>query len=257
MIRAVKFFLLVICIGLCLAAAWICKRAGKLAWRDKIAGAGYAMMLRIIDIRLAVRGNVSEARPLLVVTNHLSYLDIMLLGSVFPFRFVAKQEIASWPGIAACCRVTDTIFVDRRPEKLPQAALAIQRALAKGEAVCLFPEATTGTGIRVLPFKSSFFAMAETPIDGRELTVQPVAIAYTHIRGLPIDSGQWPDIAWYGDMELLPHLWTLLNLGRINAELVFLPTVTLKEHGDRKLLAQYCEQTIADAIRSSRGKAMD
>lgn len=256
MIRVLKLFLLLLCIGVSFILIWIAKRAGRLDWRDEISCRCYRAMLRIVGVRVTVRGRLDAARPLLAVSNHLSYLDIALLGSAFPFRFVAKQEIASWPGIGACCRVTDAIFIDRKPEKLPQSALAIQRALARGEAVSLFPEATTGNGIRMLPFKSSFFALAETPIDGRELTVQPIAVAYTRIHRLPIDSSQWPGLAWYGDMELVPHLWTFLNTGRIDADLIFLPPATIKQHGDRKRLAQHCEQAIAEAIRAAREKAV-
>lgn len=257
MIRSVKIILLVLCFSLGLAVAWVLRRSGKFAWRDKVSCWCHTAALRITDVRFTVRGRPDVSRPLLVVSNHLSYLDIPLLGSVFPFRFVAKQDIASWPGISSCCRVTDAIFVDRKPEKIPESTLAIQQALDKGDIVCLFPEATTGTGIRTLPFKSGFFALAETPINGHELNVQPVAVTYTHIRGLPIDTSQWPDIAWYGDMELLPHLWKLLGLGRISAEVIFLPPTTAKQHGNRKTLARHCERAIADAIRASRGKKPD
>lgn len=256
MARGIKLLLMILCFGVSFLMAWVAKRAGKSALRDRISCRCHAAVLRIAGVRLAVHGAPDASRPLLMVTNHLSYLDIPVLGSVFPFRFTPKQEIASWPGIAALCRVTDAIFVDRRPEKLSPSAEAVQNALAKGEVVCLFPEATTGNGVRTLPFRSGFFALAETGIGGQELVVQPAAIAYTHIRRLPVDSSQWPDIAWYGDMELLPHLWKLLGLGRIDASLIFLPPARIKDYGDRKRLAAHCEQAIGAAIEESRGKSL-
>lgn len=232
--------------------AWGAKRSKKLIWRDRIACACHALILRVIGVKLTVRGQVTALRPLLVVTNHVSYLDVSVLYSLFPFRFTPKSDIASWPGIGVLCRVVDTIFIDRRPEKLSESLAKVQQSLASGQAVCLFPEATTGNGIHMLPFKSGFFSLADKPIHGQELQVQPVAIAYTRIHRLPIASYQWPEIAWYGDMELLPHLWGLLKLGNIDVEVIFLSPVTLKEHGDRKRLAAHCEQVIAEAIETAR-----
>lgn len=249
MIRLLKLLTLILWIKLCFIAAWLAVRFKKPEWRDRISCVCNTLLLRIVGVRLAVKGELSLTRPLLLVSNHVSYLDVPILGSVFPFRFTPKKEIASWFGIAAICRVLGAVFVDRSPNKLQVSASSVGQALAAGEVVSLFPEATTGNGVHLLPFRSGFFSLAEQPIAGHELTVQPAAIIYKHIRKLPIDTGQWPAIAWYGDMVLVPHLWQLLKLGRIDVTLHFLAPATLKEHGNRKQLAAYCHDAIRDVLK--------
>jgi len=228
---------------------WLAKKWDKIRWRDFMVRLCYIGILRIIGVKLKVIGQPVKIRPLLLVTNHLSYLDICLLGAAAPMRFAPKSEIAKWPVIGSICRMCDAIFIDRRPDKIKEMTLIMQAALGRGELVCLFPEGTTGDGLHLLPFKSGFFSLAEEPIDGHELTVQPAAIIYTHIRRLPIDTTQWPHIAWYGDMELFSHLWKLLKMGSIHAELIFLPPIT-RAQGDRKQMANYCHQAIAKAGRN-------
>lgn len=253
MFRPLKLVLLVIWIIACFCPAWIAKRSKKYAWRDCIACWCYKGILAIADIKVAIRGQISPDRPLLVVSNHISYLDIAILGSAFSFRFTPKKEIASWPFIASVCRITDAIFIERKAEKFHESLEAITAALNAKQVVSLFPEATTGNGIQLLPFKSGLFHLADKPMAGEELKVQPAAIIYTHIRRLPIDSCQWPSIAWYGDMKLIPHLWDMLSLGRIDVTLEFLPPTAMKEQGgDRKRLSAYCQQAIADAIHKAK-----
>ncbi len=250
--RIVKLIPIVVILIVFFLPIWLAKRFGKLTWRDRLSCWCYRALLYVMGIKVTVHGHPGMVRPLLAVSNHLSYTDVCVLGSAFPFRFTPKLEIASWPVISAYCRATDAVFVDRSPDKLADAARDIKQSLSAGQVVCLFPEATTGNGVHLLPFKSGFFQLAAESIDGRDLSVQPVAIAYTRIQNLPIGSSQWPGIAWYGDMDLAPHLWELLKLGRIDAELHFLAPATMKEHGDRKRLAAHCRQAIAEAIAAAR-----
>jgi 1-acyl-sn-glycerol-3-phosphate acyltransferase len=253
MFRPLKLVLLVIWIAACFCPAWIAKRSKKYAWRDRIACWCYKGILTIADIKITTCGKISPERPLLVVSNHISYLDVAILGSAFPFRFTPKKEIASWPLIASLCRVSDAIFLERKAEKFHESLEAIRAALNARQVVSLFPEATTGNGIQLQPFKSGLFHLADKPVAGEELKVQPVAIIYTRIHSLPIDSCQWPLIAWYGDMKLVPHLWSVFSLGRIDVTLEFLPPTTMKEQdGDRKRLSAYCQQAIADAIHKTK-----
>ncbi|MDE3038839.1 MAG: 1-acyl-sn-glycerol-3-phosphate acyltransferase, partial [Pseudomonadota bacterium] len=231
-----KLLLLFLWIVLCCLPAWVAKMLGKMAWRDGTVRLCYLGVLRIIGVRLKINGQLAEARPLLLVTNHVSYLDVALLGSVAAVRFAPKREVAGWPLIGAVCRLCDAVFIDRRPEKISEMKQVMKAALEKS-VVCLFPESTTGNGLHLLPFKSGFFSLGEDRIGGHELLVQPAAITYTRIRRLPIGSTEWPRIAWYGDMALLPHLLGMLRLGGIEVELAFLPPLRLSECGDRKQLA--------------------
>jgi 1-acyl-sn-glycerol-3-phosphate acyltransferase len=249
-----KIFLLLLWAALWFFPVWIAKASGKLKWRDEFIQLFCRGALYIVGIRLHVDGHISHIRPLLMVSNHISYYDIFILGSHVPARFTPKKEIGSWPLIGGIARVTDSILVDRRPGKIKEAGQNMYKALAKGDVVSLFPESTTGNGLHVLPFKSSFFSLAETPIEGKELTVQPVAFTYTRIGSLPVDTTQWPIIAWYGDMYMMPHLWKVLKFGRMDVELQFLPPVTLSECGDRKALAAHCQEAISMAIESLKQK---
>ncbi len=252
MTRILKLILLCLWIFLCFCPGWVAGRFGKTALRDRLARLCYAGILKIIGVHVSVRGQVSPARPLLLVANHISYLDIFVLGSAFPFRFTPKSEVAAWPGIGALSRATGAVFVDRRPEKMKQSVNDIRATLASGDVVCLFPEATTSNGVTLKPFKSGMFQLAAD--EGQATMIQPAAIVYTRLRRLPIDHGQWPLIAWYGDMDLAPHLWELLGLGRIDVELIFLPVVSTQEHPDRKAIAARCQKDIWDAVESVRSE---
>lgn len=195
----------------------------------------------LCGVRVKVIGEPSAGRPLLLMSNHLSYLDIPVLASVVDGRFVAKNDIARWPVIGWICKITGVVFIDRRPSKIEAGQRAVQEILDKGDIVMLFPEATTGDGKRLLSFKPAFFELAQDAV------IQPVAIAYRKIRGLPIDYGQWPLIAWYGDMMLLPHLWKLLSLGRIDVEVHFLPPVA-SDGKSRKILASQVHKEVSSAL---------
>ena len=231
--------------------AWVAVTLKQWPWRDAIVQLCYKGILKIVGIRLLVKGEQAQQRPLLIVANHTSYLDMPIIGSGLPACFTPKMEVSSWPVIGGISRLCGCIFVDRRADKMNEAKSQILTELASGRVVCLFPEATTGDGLHMRPFKSGFFSLAEEHVYGVPLTVQPIAISYNRISGLPITSDQWPGIAWYSDMELAPHLWELLKLGPINATLTFLPPVTLQDFGDRKSLAAHCYRTISASVKAT------
>ena len=242
MIRIPKVFILLVwmvllCLPLMLAY-WLKKRRA----RDAIFRLACKGILFIANVRVNVTGIPAAQRPLLMVSNHLSYMDIPILGSVVDARFVPKSEIAAWPVIGRMCTVMEVVFVERRPGKIHAGNDAIRAMLAQEQVVALFPEATTGDGRHMLPFKAAFFEAAE------QVAIQPVAIRYRKIGGLPIGYSQWPLVAWYGDMSLLPHLWSFLALGRVDVELVFMPVI----HGadGRKVLAKQAHDIIEAALNN-------
>lgn len=243
-----KSILLIVTLLIAAPLVWICRIIRKKTWAELLFRITSRILLYIVGVRLTVRGSLTAERPLLLVTNHLSYLDVPILASQHALRFTPKAEISSWPFFGWVCRLTGCIFVTRKAGKLVDNSSQIYAALEAGDAVCLFPEGTTGNGVHVLPFKSSFFSLAEREINGRQLVIQPAAIVYKRIRGLPIDITQWPDVAWYGDMDMVPHLWKLLSITPMTAEIIFLPPVTLQQFEDRKKLAQHCQQLIAETL---------
>ena len=233
--------ILVLWILLWYVHVWAAWKLQKFSLRDRLMQIWHRGILRIVGVRLHIVGELAKERPLLLVTNHLSYLDVSVLMSAAPLCFTPKSEIEKWPVFGACCRVCDAIFIDRRPDKAADMKARLSAALGQNRVICLFPEGTTGDGIHMQPFKSAFFQLAE---EHPGLSIQPAAIAYTHIRRLPISRAEWPLIAWYGDMTLAPHLWELLSLGRIDVTLTFLPPVS-RDIGNRKALAVHCKELIS------------
>ena len=127
--------------------------------------------------------------------------------------------------------------------------------LEAGDNLILFPEGTSNDGNRVLPFKSAFFGIAEKPVRGKPLTVQPVSIAYTRLNGIPMGRPYRPFYAWYGDMELASHLWNVAGLGNATIAIQFHQPVTIEQFGSRKEMAEACQAAIADGVsRAISGK---
>jgi lyso-ornithine lipid O-acyltransferase len=211
-------------------------------------------ILYICGIRVTVTGAPVNTRPALIVSNHISYLDIPVLGSQAPVRFTPKNDIAQWPAIGTLCRLCDVVFIDRRRSMVKPMKEALCQSLKEGKMISLFPEATTGDGVHMHSFKPGFFDLAEEDFGDATLTIQPVALTYTKIRKLPIDHTQWPEIAWYGDMDFAPHFFNALSLSPIDAELVFLPPIEVKKGDDRKELAALCQKQIEEAIDEIRSR---
>lgn len=207
----------------------------------------YGMLRRILGLEVIVHGTQSTAAPRLVVCNHISYFDIVALGAVIPGDFVAKADIARWPVFGWMAKASQTVFIERRRTATTQARDQIQDRLDAGDTLIMFPEATSADGNCMKPFKSALFTVAERHGHGADgatypVTVQPVSLAYTRLNGMPLGVGWRPFVAWYGDMEMAPHLWQLTRMGRITAEVTFHPPVTLAQFTDRKALAAHCER---------------
>ena len=182
-------------------------------------------VLRLLGVRVHVSGTIPKNRPLLIAANHVSWSDILILGSVMDVCFIAKSEVKSWPGINMLARMQRTVFVnrDRRRETRNQADTIAARLL-EGDVMVLFAEGTTGDGHRILPFKSALFGAIRSALEGSQadhVTVQPVAIAYTRLYGLPLGRLHQARAAWPGDVELAPHLLGFLRNGAYDVEVVF------------------------------------
>ena len=189
--------------------------------------------------------------PALFVANHVSWLDILVLGFALPrAAFISKREVREWGIFGRCAELAHSVFIDRtrRGESARQRDMLLER-LARGDRLILFPEGTSTDGTGTLPFKSALFAVAEIEED---LPVQPVSLCYTHINGVPVSRADRPKIGWFGDMELIDHVISLMGLGRIRAEVRFHPPITLREAGSRKALAQYCERMVRAGLDDSR-----
>ena len=206
---------------------------------------------RLFDIRVTVIGQPIQDRGVLMVSNHTSYLDILVLGGVASVSFVAKSEVASWPLFGTFARLQRTVFVERaRRTQTGVSRDLIASRLREGDALVLFPEGTSNDGNYVLPFKSALMGAAETEIgrdaQGRALhvPVQPVSVAYTALHGVPMGRENRPFFAWYGDMDLIPHLWESLVTGPIDVTVEFHAPLSVDGVGGRKALAGVVEAIV-------------
>jgi 1-acyl-sn-glycerol-3-phosphate acyltransferase len=181
--------------------------------------------LRAIGVQLQVEGRLPTGG--LIVSNHLSYLDILAYSASLPCVFVSKAEVEQWPIFGRYARWSGSVFVRRHDRgDAARANISIGESLKHGVPVVLFPEGTTTDGQRVLRFHST---MLQPAIDSAA-PVTPCAIRYELEDG---DAGR--EVSWWGDMKLLPHAWNLLGKKSIRAKLVF--GEPIEAGGDRKELS--------------------
>lgn len=205
---------------------------------------------RLLGLRVTVNGERSRKRPTLFVGNHSSYIDIAVFGSLVPASFVAKSEIAGWPFFGMLAKLQRSVFVDRRMHSTGRQRDEIVQRLERGDNLVLFPEGTSDDGNAVLPFRSALLAVAERRFgpEASTLSLQPFSIAYVGLNGVPLGRGLRPLVAWYGDMELAPHLWQLMGLGRIEVVVTFHEPVAIERFASRKALTEHCYREVAAGV---------
>ncbi|MFG1376454.1 lysophospholipid acyltransferase family protein [Xanthobacter autotrophicus] len=214
--------------------------------RRRIPVLYHRILLKFIGVRVKVHGAPAADRPLLILANHGSWIDILVIGSLTPLVFVAKSEVARWPLIGLLAKFQRTVFVDRqRRHTTGEVNRTIAERLQDGDPVVLFAEGTSSDGNRVLPFRTALVgAVREAIADGAEVTVQPLAVSYVRLQGLPMGRLHRHIAAWYGDMDLVPHLLEVLRHGSIDVEVSFGEPVRLDEDHDRKSVTRQCEESV-------------
>jgi len=205
-------------------------------WRAWIFHTWAKCVMVLLSVRVEVVGKPPIA-PFLLVSNHLGYVDIMLLASVARCAFVSKAEIASWPVIGLLARSMGTVFLDRtRKRDVPRVVREIRRRYDRGQGVVFFPEGTSTPGSEVAPFRSSLLE----PAAQAGLPVSHATLRYETSAG---DPPAHLSVSWWGDMEFAPHFLELLTLARIEARVVF-GEESIRE-SDRKRLAEELHRRVA------------
>lgn len=220
--------------------------------RARLVSGYYHGIGQILGLHVRIHGMPDKRRPLLVVSNHVSYLDILALGGTVPVAFTPKSEIAGWPIIGYFCKMAGCVFIDRRPRTVGQHRKALENALRWGSQMVLFPEGTTGLGTALLHFHSAFFSMVEwvrTDL-GVELPIQPVCIAYHALDGMPLTTATREQVAWIGEADFGPHIMALFGHRSIDVSITFLPSFDAGP-ADRKMLASRCETEIGTALQGA------
>lgn len=212
----------------------------------------HRQVCRIIGIRVHVEGEVARERGVLLIANHVSWLDIPVLSAIAPVSFVAKQEVAGWPFVSWLAKLQRSVFIDRtRRSEVTDKANEILERLTAGDHIVLFAEGTSSDGNGVMPFKTPLFAAAKPsggqPV-GADICAQTLALTYTKLNGLPLCRRGRPLVAWYGDMDLASHAWKILSAGPLDAEIRIGAPVPLDSFEDRKALARYAEVKVRDEV---------
>ncbi len=192
-------------------------------------------------------GEPSVAAPRLIVANHVSWLDIPVLGTIEPMTFLAKKEVGRPFLGREVAGLQGVVYVDRQRRRLiPKVNSDMARAMRAGEPVVLFAEATTGDGNRLLRFRSSHFQaicdLAQT--DGGGAAIQPVFLHYHRLSGLVLGRRDRPVVAWYGEMTFFPHLLRYLGAGGVNCQVFYGEPIRVEAGSDRKQLARATEQAV-------------
>lgn len=220
----------------------------------------HRMACYLLGIKVRVHGIPDRRRPLLLCANHASWKDILVLSSVADVVFVAKSEVKEWPVFGVLARLQASIFVVREQKRATGKQVSeIGQRLAGGEIVVLFPEGTTSDGNRLLEIKTSLFGAAASAVPHSPtglVHVQPVAISYTGIHGMPMGRFNRPIAAWPGDTGLAPHLLGILREGAIEVDVDFGEAVDYDHHTNRKEVSRVIEQRIRSMLSDRlRGRA--
>ncbi len=201
---------------------------------------------------------------MLILSNHVSWLDVLVVTALTPVVFVAKSEVARWPVFGWLAKLQRSIFINRQARHQTGAATReIADRLLGGDAVVLFAEGTSSDGIRILPFRSALIGAVHHALGDSthhsEVTVQPMSLAYVRFGGLPMGRALRDRVAWYGDVELIPHLLHVLACGAVDVTVSWGEAVAYDMRADRKQIARNAERSVrrmtSAALRSGRSPA--
>ena len=214
----------------------------------------HRLILFVLGIHVSVRGAPATERPLLFVSNHSSWIDILALSSITPLKFIAKSEVAAWPLFGLLAKLQRTVFVDRSKR---QATVVVNREIAAklsdGDPVVLFGEGTSGDGNRVMPFRTALLGAMDQALGGHgHGFLQPVSVSYTRLHGVPMGRQHRTIAAWHGDISLVPHLMRVIRIGAIDVVVTFGEPVAVEAGTDRKALALM----LGEAVRRMNSAAL-
>lgn len=188
-----------------------------------------AFGLKLLNIEVIKFGEIDKIQNSLIVSNHLSYVDVLILASAYPSLFVTSTEIKETFMLGKICKLAGCFFVERRRSKLTSDIRLhelnlMKSRISQGFNVFLFPEGTSSNGSKVLSFKNSFFQVA---VDC-QIQVRPICLKYK--------GKNWEKVPWYGDMTFLDHLFQLCQQ-KVHAELIVLPEIAPYERTKCSALA--------------------
>ena len=205
----------------------------------------HRFVTRLMGVKIRIHGMPLTTGPRLFLSNHVSWLDIVALSTVLPVSFVARADVASWPIFGLFAKLQQTVFVDRTRKMATKSAVGrVAERFRRGEAILLFAEGTTSDGQRVLEFRPALLGAVSNDAVGEPVMVQPIALYYQSRAGMRLRRFDAPDIAWYGDMDLIPHFAGILRGPPIIIDIWFGEPFRSGEVTDRKRLALVARRQI-------------
>ncbi len=233
---------------LLISIQWLLDKLHLPGW-GFIATHYYRVLCRLLRIQVRVVGDPVHDRAALFVSNHVSWVDIVVIGSIVPVAFVAKHEVAGWPLVGVTAKMQRTVFVDRtRRHQAADAIGEIVKRLIGGTSVVLFAEGTSSDGNRVLPFRSALIGAIKEASTHTEhgILIQPMSVGYTNTHGIPMGRQHRPLVAWYGDLDFMPHIKAFIARGAVDAVVSYGEPVAAQGTADRKALTK----TLEGAVRA-------
>ena len=211
-----------------------------------------------LGLRVRVIGEPATGRATLLVSNHISWTDIVAIGSVADVTFVAKREVGEWFFVGMVARLQKTIFVDRtRRSDAGRTSREIAQHLASGNAVLLFAEGQSDIGTHVLPFRSALVGAAQhAMIDAgaKDVLIQPLTIAYTRLQGLPVSRNERSLIAWIKSRSVRQNIVEILTGSVKDVTVAFGAPLPLSETDNRKRVTKAAEDEVrATLVALNRG----
>jgi lyso-ornithine lipid O-acyltransferase len=214
----------------------------------------HKILCAALGVRIRVRGRFPAPGAALIAANHVSWVDIPVLGAIQPVAFLAKKEVGQHWIARSLVKLQGAVFVDRQRRRcIPAVNRNIAQELASGGSLALFAEATTGDGNRLLRFRSSHFeALRDTLGASGYALVQPLFIAYVARNGLPLGRAGQPLAAWYGDMTFAGHLLRLLRDGPFDCEITFGEPICFSRTSNRKEIALQAQTSVRELAGRQR-----
>lgn len=204
----------------------------------------------ILAIRVKRTGDIYKTSQTVYVSNHISYLDIVALGTKLEGCFVGKEDIAGWPIFSTLAKMQHTVFISRNPAKARQEGENMKKALDQGRNIIFFPEGTSTIGDSVRPFKSSPFSIVETP-ERKNIMVQPITIRLLEADKQSAINDTLKNIyAWHTEIDtpLDQHLWNFMKNRGAVLEMHFHPPIRAGDYENRKTLAKACHKVVSNHL---------
>jgi lyso-ornithine lipid O-acyltransferase len=238
-----------------LAHLWISALRLPNRWKiiSRLSRSFIFLMRMILNMKVTVIGDEGhlERGGYVIISNHVSYVDGIVLGSIFPVVFVSKREVKNWPIIGQWVTLCGTIFINRQRKGLVALLVAeISRKLKQESNILLFPEGTSTNGERMLPFQTAPLA---APLRNRSIIV-PVTVTYKSVDDQAVSAANRDLIYWYGDMDFFTHFWKLLSLRSVDVIVTIQPRIECFRYQDtsagRKKLAADCYNRVLGRLES-------